>query len=107
MTSTLQIPRLEDGQYQLDLDVVDAMAPEILDTMELLINEQPIVWERGAEDYPAFIRAHFMARSSANDQHWTLAFRFKHNISPKDNGSDDDRQLAIRLRAVTLLRCDD
>jgi hypothetical protein len=35
---------------------------------------------------------------------WTLTLQFKQNISPMDHGSDDDRQLAIRLRSVRLAR---
>jgi hypothetical protein len=105
LVSTVQLPVLANGEYQLELDVADAMAPEILGTMEMLINNQPIPWDHVVGDYPMLIQGKFHSQALGVADNWTLTLQFKQNISPMDQGSDDDRQLAIRLRSVRLTRC--
>ncbi|HJV25552.1 MAG TPA: hypothetical protein VJ673_07685 [Aromatoleum sp.] len=100
--STLKLPRLRDGRYEIELDIVDAMAPEILTGMELAMNGHPVPLETSGPSLPAVVRTSFSTRDIGDQLGWTLQFRFPNMISPADHGSDDQRVLGIRLRTVKL-----
>lgn len=114
-TSTIQVPRLEPGDYLLQLTVVDAMSPELLSGMTIQFNEQPVTVTQPRlgkkiaglfgrkKRYPARVEARI--RLSAEQQKDTneLTLVFPRMISPAERGADDQRRLAVRVRSVRLL----
>jgi hypothetical protein len=102
--STLALPPLAAGRYALELDIVDAMAPDILHGMEVSFNGTPLETRLSGEGYPARVSAQFDA--DGEPAAWALRLKFPRLICPADTGSDDGRRLAVRLRSLRLGRLD-
>jgi hypothetical protein len=100
--SSLILPALGVGRYQMELEVVDAMAPEIVNGMTLSLNGTPITVNPNCRGYPTLVTAEFSADTPAPDGQWELGITFPRLVSPADQGSDDRRTLAIRLRTISL-----
>jgi len=105
-TSTLRIPALPRGHYEVEFNVVDAMAPEILLGMEVFLNGKSLILSDDWEGYPALIRARFFAEKTDDRSMWEFQFNFPKLISPAENGSDDERKLAIRVGSLKLTLID-
>ena len=104
--SSLKIPPLSGGRYEALFDVVDAMAPDILQGMEVSFNGTPLALSHEGDGYPALARAEFDADQAADLPHWEFQLKFPRLVCPADSGSDDERKLAIRLRSVRLRLAD-
>ena len=100
--SSLMLPALGAGRYQLELDVVDAMAPEIVNGMTLTLNGTPIAIKPDCRGYPTLVTAEFSTDAPAPDGQWELRISFPRVTSPADHGLADHRTLAIRLRTVSV-----
>jgi len=100
--SSLTLPALGAGRYQMELDVVDAMAPEIVNGMTLSLNGNPVTINPKCHGYPTLVTAEFSTDMPAPDGQWELRISFPRVASPADHGSDDHRTLAIRLRTVSI-----
>ena len=100
--STLMLPALGAGRYQMELDVVDAMAPEIVNGMTVSLNGKPVAVNPKCRGYPTLVTAEFSTDMPAPDGQWELRISFPRVASPADHGSDDHRTLAIRLRTVSI-----
>uniref|UniRef100_UPI0025FA61E1 hypothetical protein n=2 Tax=uncultured Thiodictyon sp. TaxID=1846217 RepID=UPI0025FA61E1 len=100
--SSLTVPGLGEGHFELQLDVVDAMAPEILKGMTVARNGQPITVEVTKTGYPTLVIGCFDVDGASAAAAWTFELRFPHLVSPLERGSDDDRSLAIRLRSLRV-----
>lgn len=90
------------GQYELQLDVVDAMEPDILQNMEVSLNGMSIPLGKDCEAYPAVVLAQFSTEAIVEGPAWEFKFMFPRSVSPRRHGSNDSRSLAIRLRALRL-----
>ena len=90
------------GQYELQLDVVDAMASEILQDMEVSLNGVSLPLGKDCEAYPAIFLAQFSTDAIAESSAWEFKFMFPRSESPSQHGSNDSRSLTIRLRALRL-----
>lgn len=117
--SNLHLNRLHPGEYTLELNVVDAMSPEILAGMKLQLNGKPLKlsWPgkiasgmmplakllRMKTHYPVQVTAPMHVAETDQNIGLTLSFVFPKTISPADHGSDDFRKLAIRVRSVRVL----
>lgn len=102
--STLNLPALSAGRYTLQLDIVDAMAPEILAGLQVDLDGQPLSLQNDSEGYPVLLQGEFSCAGLARGAASFLGFTFDRLISPADHGSDDERSLAIRLRSVRVAR---
>jgi len=100
--STLRLPALGLGRYDLELQVVDAITPEILAGMRAFLNDAPLALDRKGRRYPATLSGQFSAEALPPDGVWTLRLEFPGVVSPADRGSDDRRHLAIRLSSVRM-----
>jgi hypothetical protein len=98
--STFRMAALHGGEYELQLDVVDAMEPDILFGMEVLFNGAPVTVEAGWEGYPALVQGRF--RADSGESVWEFRFKFPRLVSPSERGSDDHRRLAVRMRSLRL-----
>lgn len=103
-SSTLRIPALAPGEYLMALHVVDTMAPEILQGMQVLLNGHRIDLPLDEPPaLPAVLQAQFGSDAAGSDDHWQFEFRFPAVISPSEQGIPDYRSLAVRLKALELI----
>lgn len=101
--SSIKLPQLPGGHYEVLFDVVDAMDPEILLGMEASLNGKPLRLNDDWEGFPAGLHARFATEQLADSPLWEFQFKFPKLISPAQHGgSDDERRLAIRMRSVKL-----
>jgi hypothetical protein len=101
--SVVRMPALADGPYELQLEVVDAMERSILYGLELSLNGTALGISRDWRRYPATIRGTFSAPVPTGGAVWEFRFGFPKTMSPALRGSQDTRQLSIRLRSIKLL----
>ncbi len=102
LVSTLNLPVLGLGRYEVQLEVADAMRPDILAGTRVSINDTAISLAREGKRYPAMLAGRFSADELPADGKWRLKIEFPSVATPADRGSDDRRHLAIRLRSVKL-----
>jgi hypothetical protein len=102
LASTLNLPVLGLGRYEVQIEVADAMKPEILDGLRAYMNDTPVSLAREGKRYPALLKGQFPADDLPADGKWCLKLEFPGVVSPADRGSDDRRHLAIRVRSVKL-----
>jgi hypothetical protein len=100
--SSIRIPALCAGSYKGQLDVTDSMAKDILRDMGFFFNGRPLECSKNWDTYPALIS--FLITTTKIDDFpiWEFQFKFSKLISPADHGSDDRRNLAIKVRSVKL-----
>jgi hypothetical protein len=112
LVSALQMPPVPAGRYKLELQIKDAMQPEIV------LGQQISVLGQTSESTEPLELVHEFAEQGGlypvvsmgllnmpNQQlPWTLQISLPHNISPADSGGDDTRRLGIKLQAVRLIR---
>lgn len=106
LVSSVQMPPLQAGSYTLMLDVVDAMHPDIVQSMVLEALGQSVGFEieplSPDSDFPLVCKAQLYIAPAATPVPWLISLRFTHLVSPAERGSDDRRDLAIRLQALRL-----
>lgn len=101
--SSLIIPGLKEGKYKFEADIVGEIVPGIIESMAMSINGKTITTKRISPFLPTTIEAFFtLERSQIN--YSIIKFSFKETASPSSviKGSDDKRQLAIRIKEVRL-----
>lgn len=105
--SVVKLSRMRDGVVDLQLDVVDAMEPEILREMQVSMNGVPVELRHDWDHYPAVVHGRFATADLPQQDGWELRFKFSRLKSPAEKGLDDNRRLAIRLRAFRLKLMED
>lgn len=100
--STIRLPALRDGQYELQLDIVDAMEREIIAGMAVSLNGIPLEIKPEGEGVIALIRSRFATSAITKSPVWEFQLQFHKLISPAQRGSDDLRNLAVRLKTLKL-----
>jgi len=103
-SSTLRLPAMPGGHYEVRFDIAEAMAPEILLGMEVSLNGRPLRLSDDWLGYPALVSAQFAIGDTPEQPVWEFQFKFPELISPSEVGIDDQdkRKLAIRLRSLEL-----
>jgi hypothetical protein len=112
LISNLRLPELRAGRYQIIIEIVDAIAPEILQKTLVSINEQPLrlvntnplSWLMRLigmkKKYPVTLIGR--VDLPQGDIRPVLEFKFPKVISPSSRGSQDMRSLALRIKTVEL-----
>lgn len=105
-TSTLMLPAPAPGRYELIFDIVHALDSRVVKEMQVLLNDTPLTLKKSfgrlpTRRFPCQVRANI---DTTGTQHtsWQLRLRFPKTVSPADKGSDDQRQLTIRLRNIRV-----
>ena len=101
-SGTLRVPALAAGRYQLMLDVVDTKAPHIVSDMQLLLNGKLLPLSHHGDLLRPLITADFSSLHTAGAQHWEFTFKFPSVLSPADEGWDDRRYLAVRIKTLAV-----
>ena len=106
--STLQMPPLQAGDYTLELDIVDAMHLGIVKGMvvEAFNQTHPVEvsYPLYKGEYPLVCKVPISISANMAVEPWLIGLRFSQLMSPGNNGSDDKRNLAIRLRTLRLMK---
>jgi hypothetical protein len=102
-TSTLELPSLVPGPYRLELEIVDAMAPDILSEAQVEVQGRTYALD-GDFKFPATLSTDIMIDGALAQQKLQVSLRVSRTASPADNGSDDRRQLGLRVQHVRLIR---
>ena len=106
--SWITLPPLAPGAYALELALADAIAPDIVYGLQIEAfgTDVPFEFSHAAtrESFPIVCRAQLEVPAEAGAEPWNLSFKFPRTVSPADNGSTDERQLAIRLSSLQLRR---
>jgi hypothetical protein len=100
--SSIRMPALREGTYKGQIDVADSMAKDILRDMELFLNGRPLKFSKDWDTYPALVLFVIATTKLEDFPNWEFQFRFPKLICPADHGSDDRRNLAIKVRSVKL-----
>lgn len=100
--STVIMPGLVQGQYDIDLDVVDTIEPDVLAGMEMLINGSPVPLSFDWSQFPTPITARFSSEQTKAE--WELSFRFPRTVSPAEQSpaNQDHRKLAVRVQSIAF-----
>ena len=97
------MPALAAGQYEIRLDIVDTIKPEILEGMGATLNGASLELGAIKGDLPALVVIPYEAGEPPADGLWKLELSFPSVVSPAEGGSDDQRRLAIRLRSLRIV----
>ena len=122
--STIKMPSIGAGRFELLLEVVDAIELDILEGMSVSINGVMLKAIAGSPQFPKILRAEFSSQDIIPAMIWELRFEFPRVVSPAEQAkmqprrpklfsrlgfchqrkivADDLRQLAIRLRRVSI-----
>jgi hypothetical protein len=95
---------LQDGDYQVRLDVVDSKDKKILANTTVQINGMPLTLLRNGRGVSALLTSTFSTAAIPQGECWEFKFGFPRLISPIEHGSSDSRMLAIRLRSLQIVR---
>ena len=102
------MPPLQAGAYTLELDIVDAMHLGIVKGMvvEAFNQTHPVEvsYPLYKGEYPLVCKVPISISANMAAEPWLIGLRFSQLMSPGDNGSDDKRNLAIRLRTLRLVK---
>jgi hypothetical protein len=100
--SSIRMPALGEGTYKGQIDVTDSMAKEILRDMEFFFNGRQMDISKDWDTYPALVLFLIEATKIEDFPVWEFQFRFPKLICPAHHGSEDRRNLAIKVRSVKL-----
>ena len=99
-TSAIHMPALRKGKYDMLIDVVDAMDATIIEGMKASLAGHPLELKKEVHDRSAVLRARVDTNQLPPEHEWTLQIEFPAVISPASHGSDDTRQLAVRIKTI-------
>ncbi len=109
--ATLRVPNMGPGRFELTLDIVDTIEPEILDGMQVALCGISLALAREVKSLPASLKRRSfpmrlkgvaMIEAAGASGYWDISFAFPSVSSPALRGSNDTRLLAIRLRSLRL-----
>lgn len=104
LRSSLLIPALSTGIYEITLQCVGEVAPGIIDSMQLLVNEFPVSLTRTTTEIPTDLKGTFHVDENYKFPFWYIHFIFQKVYSPAELESalTDKRKLTIRLSSLHL-----
>lgn len=126
VSSILRLPRLSPACYELEIEAVDAIAPDILNGMHVSVDGAPIAVEmkslnsptgplsflkraylthyRRVHLFPVLISGQIRIEPDDKRRRLQLEMHFPRTLSPASRGGVDVRDLTIRVKQVRLTR---
>lgn len=104
--SSVFLPSMQAGQYDLQIDVTNEIETGIIDQMKCTFNRKEIVLTRDNSGIPTVLRARVEVDENHRFPFHVLKFAFTRLRSPAEFGSRDSRRLAICVKSVCLTRVD-
>ncbi|GAP35180.1 hypothetical protein [Piscinibacter sakaiensis] len=103
-SSRLHLPGLAAGAYHVQLEVVDALAPDVLDGAALAIAGVPVRLEALEPGLPARLMG-LVELPDDGALEWELRLDTPRVLTPREtSGLPDDRLLGLRVRSLALTR---
>jgi len=114
--TTIELPRLLDGNYELSFEITDAMHSEIYNKMIVSISgiilENKLTQEsvkltqlfKKKKEFPKIMTFYFNTSQLKEQKRWTVKLNFPYVIpaNTKDKTTTDNRLLAIKLKSLIL-----
>ena len=108
LESTIKLPPLVAGRYTAELEVMDAMAPELLESIEARFGDagctKRLSRVSGDAPYPALLELDFEVAHSNALAVCSLRLLSERLYSPSESGSDDTRHLGVFVRAMRVVK---
>jgi len=98
--STLSIPALTAGNYQLELEIESEFCG--LEDLKVLFNHQPVTFLNTQYQTPVTLQAEVAVEKQY--PFWQLNFIYPQTCPPEGESGADQRKLGIFLRSVTLTK---
>lgn len=102
LSSTVELPALRQGKYDLLIDVVDAMDASLVEGLQASLAGQPLDLKKEIHDKAALLRARLDSSQFPSAHEWTLQLDCPAVISPADRGVPDNRHLSVRIKTIKL-----
>lgn len=100
LLSTIQMPALRAGKYDVLIDVVDAMDASLIEGLQATLAGVPLELRKEIHDKAALVRARLDSSQLPRLNEWTLALQSPATISPAQRGEADSRQLSVRIKTI-------
>ena len=106
--STLKLPAMQSGHYAIELDIVDAMHPDIIKDMAVqVMNKQHplnLIYQVYSGECPVTAQFEIDISPELAFRSWDICLIFKKSISPQSNKINDNRQLTIRVSTLRITK---
>jgi hypothetical protein len=107
--STVDLPPLQPGSYMLEMDVIDAIAPDILEAAQIEVEGRNHALEieylgDGQGAFPAVCTANLRVADNGNDLPVRLTIRLPRTASASLRDAEDHRQLGVRVQELRVIR---
>lgn len=106
--STLNLPPLGSGAYVAEIEVLDAMSVDILESAEAYFRNQKcnrqISSMAGGAGYPVLLRFEFIVNDDASENDFKLSLSVNRTVSPAESGAQDSRSLGLFIRSLCVIR---
>jgi hypothetical protein len=102
--SSIQVPALGHGKYQLEISVISEIDGGIIDGMRTSFNGSALQLQRNGQGLPCELVAEVDVPVTYRLPFWSIKFEFSKLKTPRENGLPDDRRLAIMLDHIRLTR---
>lgn len=100
LESSLKIPALAEGSYQLQLDIEGTFCD--LQAMQLKVNNKPVKFLNTQYDAPVILQAEVIVKKQY--PFWLLSFNYPKTCPPGGDSGADQRKLGIFLKRVVLTK---
>jgi hypothetical protein len=100
--SVLNVAAMGTGRFEIVVDIVDAMAPYFIDELRIAVNGQPVGLVLTGDTTKPVATGNFVVEEPTSVAPWEIRFDFPPTVSPANEGWEDRRHLAIRIRTVCL-----
>lgn len=102
--SSVLVPSLNSGTYDLYIDVVGEIEPGVLEGTQLNINGKDVDFESRDIGIPGTLKATFTIDEGYRFPFWAVKLRFPKLVSPTKFGVPDKRMLAIRVQSIRFAK---
>ncbi len=100
--SSIKMPALGQGTFEGQLDITDSMDANIFRGTEISLNGNLLHRTNDGDNYPALVTFLFTVDNIESSPIWEFQLKFPKLISPAQRGSDDRRNLSIKLRSMKV-----
>ena len=102
--SSVFVPAVQPGQYELRIDIADEIAADIIDGTTCTFDRQPATLTRDNAGVPVTLRARVEVPATHRLPFHVVKLLFPRLHSPVEFGSGDTRMLAVRVSQIALSR---
>lgn len=102
--SSIQIPAMEAGIYDMSIIVVDEIEHGMVDDVKISVNKNTIEMIKESEEFPIILEGKFEVNEEYKFPFWSIKLEFPRLVSPAKKGSKDDRLLSLRIQSIEITK---